>query len=60
MPVTLSKYLLMMELRFDAILCSNLRTKILIWTLSNVHAGRRLPTPVDEFAITRRKVRQVY
>jgi len=56
----LSKFLLIMELRFDAILYSNLSNGILMRTISNVHAGRRFPPPLDEFAKTRRKVRQVY
>jgi len=40
-----------MEVRFDEILDSNLVTKILMLTISNVHAGgiwpagRRFPTP---------------
>jgi len=34
-----------MELRFDAILCSNLRTKIMMRAIWNVHASRMFPTP---------------
>jgi len=40
-----------MGLHFDAMLCSNLVTKILMRAMSNVHvghswpAGRRFPTP---------------
>jgi len=34
-----------MLLRFDTILCSNLRTKTLLRAISNVHTGRRFPTP---------------
>jgi len=41
----LSKYLLIMELPFDAMLYSNLVTKILTKAASNFHAGRRFPTP---------------
>jgi len=47
----LSKYLLMMELRFDAILYSTWVIKILMRAATNVHAvhiwpaGRRFPTP---------------
>jgi len=35
-----------MELRFDEILSSNLVMKILMRAISNIHAGRRFPTPV--------------
>jgi len=50
-PDLLSKYLLVMELRFGKILYSNLVIKILMWAISNVHAariwsaGRRFPIP---------------
>jgi len=48
----LSKYLLVMELRFGKILYSNLVINILMRAISNVHAGciwpvdRRFPIPV--------------
>jgi len=34
-----------MEFRFEAMLYSNLGSEILMRTISNVHAGRRFPTP---------------
>ena len=37
------KYLLILELRFDTMLYSNLRTKIPTRAISNVHAGRIWP-----------------
>jgi len=40
----LSKYLLIMVLCFDAMLYSNLVKKIMLQAISNVHAGRRIPT----------------
>jgi len=54
-----------MELRFETMLYSNLGSENLMRIISNVHAGRRFPTldldnGFDEFAKTRRKVRQVY
>jgi len=48
----LSKYLLVMKLRFGKILYSNLVIKILMRAISNVHAGciwpaeHRFPIPV--------------
>jgi len=39
----LSKYRLIMELRFDAMLYSNLVTKSMMRAISNVHAGRIWP-----------------
>jgi len=39
------KFLLIMELCFDAILYSKLGKELLIWAISNVHAGRRFPIP---------------
>jgi len=41
----LSKYLLIIELRFDAILYSNLCNENPDGVISNVHAGRRFPIP---------------
>jgi len=41
----LSKYLLVMELRFDSILYSKLVMKILMRAMLNDHAGCRFPTP---------------
>jgi len=35
-----------MELHFEQMLYSNLGNKILLWAISNVHTGRRFPTPV--------------
>jgi len=57
----LSKYLLIMELRFD----SNLAKKILMRTNIYVHAGCRFATPdldnrFNEFSKTTPKVRQLY
>jgi len=37
-----------MELRFDVILYFKLGNEILIRAISDVHAGRRFPTPVLE------------
>jgi len=34
-----------MELRFDAICTLTLVTKVMLWAISNVNAGRRFPTP---------------
>jgi len=44
----LSKYLVIMEIRFDAMLYSTLTwvTRILVRAISNVHGGRRFPTLV--------------
>jgi len=48
----LSKYLLIMERRFDAMLCSNLGYEILMRAISNVHADRRLPpTPATVYVM---------
>jgi len=43
--LTLSKYLLIMELCFDAMLYSNLGNENSQVAISDVHAGRRFPTP---------------
>jgi len=38
-----------MELRFESLLCTLIwLTKILVRAVSNVHAGRRFPTPAVE------------
>jgi len=42
----LSKYLLIVELRIDVILYLTWGIKILMRAMTNVHAGRRFPTPV--------------
>jgi len=39
-----SKYLLIMELRSDAMLCANMGNEILKRAISNVHVGRIFPT----------------
>jgi len=39
-----SKYLLIMEFCFDAMLCSHWVNEILVRAMSNVHAGRWFPT----------------
>jgi len=44
--------LLIMELRFEAMLYSTSVRKILMWAISNVHAGRRFPTPGLATSIT--------
>jgi len=45
-----------MELHFDAMLHTSWVTKILMRAISNVHAGRRFPTPALQYVVLRQRV----